>query len=101
MASPFSGPVLASGALLASPALWAAFVDGTMSMETAVVRLGVAVLVAWVGISLLASLVSGTAAVPTDDEDVPRELPGIDGPIPVRGAVIDSQVDRAGPPDSP
>lgn len=68
MASPFSGAVLASGALLASPALWAAFVEGTMAMETAVVRLGIAVLVAWIGFSLLGFLLAGTA-----------ETEGVDG----------------------
>ncbi len=90
MTSPFSAPVLGSGALLASPALWAAFVDGTMSMDTAIVRLAVAVLVSWIGFSLLASLLEGTAEPTTDTDDTPRALPGIDGPVPVRGAVLDS-----------
>ena len=90
MPSPVSAPVLGSGALLASPALWAAFVDGTMSMETAIVRLGVAVLVSWIGLSLLASLLTGTAEPMTDVDQDTRALPGIDGPIPVRGAVLES-----------
>jgi hypothetical protein len=90
MASPFSGLVLGSGALLASPALWAAFVEGTLSTETAVVRLGVAIVVSWVGFSLLGFLLSGTSAQGTGPDAVPRALPGIDGPIPVRGAVLDS-----------
>ena len=93
MASPFSGIVLGSGAVLASPALWAAFVEGTMSMETAVVRLFVAIVVSWIGFSLLGFLLTGTAAPTTDPDAVPRALPGIDGPIPVRGAVIESQDD--------
>ena len=97
MTSPFSGLVLGSGALLASPALWAAFVDGTMSMDTAIVRLVVAVLVSWVGLSLLASLMDGTAAPIADVDEPPRVLPGIDGPIPVRGAVIES---HDGPQDT-
>jgi hypothetical protein len=91
MTSPFSGLVLGSGALLASPALRAAFVDGTMSIDTAIVRLVVAVLVSWIGLSLLTSLLDGTAAPSTDVDETPRALPGIDGPIPVRGAVIDNQ----------
>jgi len=92
MTSPFSGPVLGSGALLASPALWAAFVDGTMATDTAIVRLVVAVLVSWVGLSLLTSLLDGTSGPASGEAgDVPRELPGIDGPLPVRGAVLDSQ----------
>ena len=91
MASPLSGLVLGSGAVLASPALWAAFVEGTLSMQTAAVRLGVAVLVAWIGFSLFGTLLAGTTTQADDPSDVPRALPGIDGPIPVRGAVLDSQ----------
>jgi hypothetical protein len=88
MARLVSLPVLAGGALLASPALWAAFVDGTMVLETALVRLGVAVVVVWVGLSLLGSLVEGTSARPGHAE-VSRSLPGVDGPLPVRAAVVD------------
>ena len=91
MPSPLSGLVLGTGAALASPALWAAFVEETLPIQTAVVRLAVAVLVAWIGFSLLGSLVSGTAEQADDEDDVPRALPGIDGPVPVRGAVLDSQ----------
>ncbi len=98
MTSPFSGLVLGSGALLASPALWDAFAEGTLPVQTAVVRLLVAVLVSWVGFSLLQSLVSQTGDAMTDGDDVPRSLPGVDGPIPVRGAVIDSQDEPPSPP---
>ena len=93
MVSPFSGLVLGSGALLASPALWDAFVEGTLPVQTAVVRLLVAVLVSWVGLSMLQSLLSQSGPTDSAPDDVPRSLPGVDGPIPVRGAVIDSQVD--------
>ena len=96
MTSPFSGLVLGSGALLASPALWAAFVDGSMAMDTAIVRLVVAVLVSWIGLSLLMSLLDGTAPE-TPTGEVPRALPGIDGPIPVRGAVVDSHAETQSP----
>jgi hypothetical protein len=91
MTSPFSGLVLGSGALLASPALWAALVEGTMSMDTATVRLVVAVLVSWVGLSLVGSLLDGTTAPTPPSEGAPRALPGIEGPIPVRGAVVETQ----------
>ena len=91
MASPFSGIVLGSGALLASPALWDAFVDGTLSMDTAVIRLVVAIVVSWIGISMLGSLLAQTAEPVPQQDQVPRALPGIDGPVPVRGAVLDSQ----------
>jgi hypothetical protein len=84
-----SVPVLGGGALLASPALWAAFVDATMDVQTALVRYGVGVLVAWLGLSLLGSLVEGTSPKPEPQPDVPRALPAVDGPLPVRAAVVD------------
>ena len=93
MVSPFSGLVLGTGAVLASPALWAAFVEETLSLQTAAVRLAVAILVAWIGFSLLGGLLAGTAEQVDDPDDVPRALPGIDGPIPVRGAVLESHDD--------
>jgi hypothetical protein len=93
MASPFSGRVLGTGALLASPALWACFGEGTMSVQTAVVRLAVAVLVCWLGFSMFDTLLDGTSAPAERPDDVPRALPGIDGPMPVRGAVIDPPQD--------
>jgi hypothetical protein len=82
-------PVVGGGALLSSPALWAAFGTGTMGVETALVRLGVAVLVVWVGLSLLGSLVAGTSPRQQPGPGVPRALPGVDGPLPVRAAVVD------------
>ena len=75
MTSPVSGLVLGSGALLASPALWAAFVDGTMSMDTAIVRLVIAVLVSWIGWSLLGSLMTGTTAPASDTDEVQQGPP--------------------------
>lgn len=86
MASPFSGPVLGTGALLASPALYAALVEGTLPIDTAVVRLLVAIVVTWAGVSVLGSLLSGTspqAAEPTADVELVRptaiESPGEPG----------------------
>ncbi len=93
MANPLSGLVLGSGALLASPALWDAFVDGTMPLQTAIIRFLVGMLVSWIGFSLLGSLLAQTADPVRRTDEVPRALPGVDGPIPVRGAVIDSQSD--------
>jgi hypothetical protein len=89
MLSPTSGWVLGAGVVIASPALHAALVSGTLSLETAAVRLLVAVLVSWVGLSMLASLVDQTSA-PVETEAEPlRSLPGVDGPLPVRAAVLD------------
>jgi hypothetical protein len=42
----FRVPVLVLAALLSTPALWSAFVDGTMSIETALVRFLIAVPIA-------------------------------------------------------
>ena len=67
MTSPLSPTVLGLGGLLASPALFAAFVDGTLPVETALVRFGVAALVCWVGLSLLDSLLQATSAPPSGE----------------------------------
>jgi hypothetical protein len=91
MASPLSGWVLGGGALLASPALRAALLDGTLPLSTAVLRLVIAVVVCWVGLSLLGALVSETSAVEPPEDETPRSLPGVDGPLPVRAAVVDPQ----------
>ena len=96
MARLLSLPVLGGGALAASPALWAAFVDGTMPTETALVRWAVGIAVVWVGLTLLRSLVEGTAAPSRrTDDGAPRSLPAGDGAVPVRAAVVDSPGDAA------
>jgi hypothetical protein len=87
--SPLSGWVLVTGAVLASPALKAALLDQTMTIETAVVRLLIAMGVSWVGLSLLTSLVATTSAPASPEDEPTRSLPGIDGPLPVRGADLD------------
>ncbi len=46
-------------------------------------------MVSWVGISLVGSLLEGTSAPAESEDDDPRSLPEIDGPMPVRGAVVD------------
>jgi hypothetical protein len=91
MVSPFSGWVVGGAALVSSPAWHAALVAGTMPVETAAVRFGIALLVAWVGLSMLASLVQGTspAAAPDAAEPPPHSLPGVDGPLPVRPAEVE------------
>lgn len=91
MASPFSGGVLAAGALLSSPALYDAFVVGAMPISTALTRLFVAVVVCWLGLSTVEALVSATAGRPATEEETTRSLPGIDGAVPVRGAVLSSE----------
>jgi hypothetical protein len=91
MASPFSGGVLAAGALLSSPALYDAFVVGALPISTALTRLVVAVVVCWLGLSTVEALVSATAGSAVPEEEAARSLPGMDGAVPVRGAVIASE----------
>jgi len=55
--SPFSGPVLLAAALISSPALWAALVDGTMSPEVAFTRYLLCAGLVWAGFAVLAMLV--------------------------------------------
>jgi hypothetical protein len=98
MMSPLSGWVQGAGALLASPALYAALVDGTMSLETAGVRLAVATLVSWVGLSMLGSLLDRTSPPPERSDEVPLALPGVDGPLPVRAASLDPSGSSHGVP---
>lgn len=90
--SPFSAPVLGLGALMASPALYASLVEGTMPLETAATRLLAAVLVTWLGLTLLTTLLQSTSNGSRDTEVVtPRSLPAVDGPIPVRPASLDPE----------
>jgi hypothetical protein len=89
MVSPFSGWVLGGAALFSSPALHAALVAGTLPLETAAVRFGTALVVAWVGLSMLTSLVRGTSAPPEPSTVPTQVLAGMDGPLPVGAAEVD------------
>jgi hypothetical protein len=55
--NPFSGWVLACGLVLSSPALWAALVDGSLPLDTALLRFAITLAIAWLGLTLLAALV--------------------------------------------
>ncbi len=79
MVSPFSGWVLAGAALVSSPAWHAALVTETLSLETAAMRFGIALVVVWVGLSMLGSLVQGTSAPPV--------RPEVDASLPAEGQV--------------
>ncbi|MDX6326289.1 MAG: hypothetical protein QOK15_2643 [Nocardioidaceae bacterium] len=95
MASPFSGWVLVGGVVLGSPALKEALVDGTMPLPTAGVRVAIAMLFVWIGLSLLEWLLGQTAEPTRAEPEPPRALPGINGPVPVRPASIDPPGDQA------
>jgi hypothetical protein len=55
--SPLSAPVLLIAALVSGPALWGAFVDGSTSLQTALVRFLVCTVLGWVGLSIVSMLV--------------------------------------------
>ena len=54
--SPLSGWVLGAATVVASPALWSTFVEGSMPMDVALMRFLVAVPVSWLLISLVAEM---------------------------------------------
>ena len=58
--SPLSWPVLVVAAVLASPALWEAWVAGTLSPDVAGIRLLVCVLGSWAVLSMVAGLLRGS-----------------------------------------
>ncbi len=60
--SPLSVPVLGAAALVASPALYAGLVEGTMPIDLALTRYLVAVGVCWGLLSLLVELALPSAA---------------------------------------
>jgi hypothetical protein len=80
MVSPFSGWVLAGAALFSSPAWHAALVTGTLPLETAATRFGIALVVVWVGLSMLGSLVRGTSPAPVGPDAV------VEGQVPLHPA---------------
>jgi hypothetical protein len=80
MVSPFSGWVLGGAALFSSPAWHAALVTGTLTLETAATRFGIALVVVWVGLSMLSSLVRGTSAPPERSDPDPHAMAGVAGP---------------------
>jgi hypothetical protein len=87
MVSPFSGWVLAGAAVSSSPAWHAALVTGTLSLETAAMRFGTALVVVWVGLSMLGSLVHGTSPRPVRPDPDPQVQ---DGAPPVPPAPVEA-----------
>jgi hypothetical protein len=69
--SPFSGGVLAAATVVASPALWSTFVDGTMPLNVALTRFLIALPVSWLLLSLVAEL-----AFPAPGSVKPTAEPG-------------------------
>ena len=54
--SPLSPGVLGGAAVVASPALWAGLVDGSMPLDVALTRYLIAVGICWVVLSIVAEL---------------------------------------------
>lgn len=77
--SPVSLPVLAGAAVVSSPALWRALVEGSISLEVALSRYLVGVAVCWLALAVVAMLVGPTprsegkqdAGVEPRDEQAP------------------------------
>ncbi|HEX5562238.1 MAG TPA: hypothetical protein VFX52_11390 [Nocardioidaceae bacterium] len=71
--SPLSAPVLLIAALVSGPALWGAFVDGSTSLQTALVRFLVCAVLGWVGLSVVSMLVGPAPRRPGERDEAERE----------------------------
>lgn len=70
--SPVSWPVLGGAAVLSSPALWRALVEGTTPAEVALTRYLVGVVVCWALLAFVATLVGPSKGrSSTDDQGEP------------------------------
>jgi hypothetical protein len=67
--SPLSLPVLGAAAVISSPALYGAFVDGTTTTETALTRFLICAVLCWVGFSMLESLIGPPQRAGLPDAD--------------------------------
>jgi hypothetical protein len=75
MVNPFSPLVLLGAAVISSPALWGAFVDGTIAVDAALTRYLVVVLITWACLSV----VSSYAWSPTKPLAAKESSPGTKG----------------------
>jgi preprotein translocase subunit SecG len=75
--SPLSWPVLVGTLTVGSPALYAAQVSGTLSLDVALVRLLICMAGVWFVCSIVASLVEGTVAANEVAEVDTTELPAV------------------------
>lgn len=75
--SPLSGWVLGAASVVASPALWSTFIDGTMPLDVGLMRLLIAVGVSWLLISLVAEMAfpSPGARPATEPAERPPDAP--------------------------
>jgi hypothetical protein len=76
-----SAPVLGLAAVMSSPALYMGLVTGDLPLDVALTRYLVAVVVVWVGLSVLAMLVgSPPRPEPVDVEPEPEPAPQPESP---------------------
>jgi hypothetical protein len=75
--SPLSMPVLGGAAVVSSPALWRALVEGTTTTEVALTRYLVSVLVVWAVLAFVGMLI-GPAPVP--EQEPAEDHQGADAP---------------------
>ena len=66
--SPLSWTVLLPAGAIASPALWAAIVDGTMPLDVALTRVLITLVGTWAAMSVLAPMVYPAPPVPARTE---------------------------------
>jgi hypothetical protein len=86
--SPLSLPVLGGAAVMSSPALYGAFVDGTTTMETALTRFLICAVLCWVAFSALTSLVGPPPRVAATHAD--------GHPLPDAGTTVTSPAGEGG-----
>jgi hypothetical protein len=75
VSSPLSPAVLGGAALISGPALYDAFVVGSLPPGAAALRFLVAAAVVWGGLALVAALVSATSPGPRAQQDPLPALP--------------------------
>jgi hypothetical protein len=75
--SPLSGGVLLGSAVVASPALWAGLVDGTMPLDVALTRYLIVLVICWAAISVVADLAfpAPGSVKPRTEGEAEREEP--------------------------
>lgn len=76
--SPLSGWVVSAATVVASPALWSTFVEGTMPLDVALTRFLIALPVSWLLLTLVGELAfpaPGAVKAPVEDEGSEIEAP--------------------------
>ncbi|GAB3761245.1 hypothetical protein FB382_003324 [Nocardioides ginsengisegetis] len=78
--NPLSWPVVCGALIITSPALYGALVSGTVSLDVALVRLGLCAVGIWIVLSLAASLTTDALAATRReraDDAATEEMPTV------------------------